>query len=193
MKLEPPLLNLIARCQTICVAECCGIDAYDLSPIQIASYLTMYRGKPDASEVRTLRGQIDALPANYGLAGASGRGVTLKEINQSFTAEQVEVMTNELLANLDAALSLIEKSEELRYRITNPRFTEWRPGGAVWQFGSRWRAAIGELIVRFHASQETAMPWELIIVRYPGAPALRTAAQIDTEVPLGTLAEIRPY
>jgi hypothetical protein len=120
MKLEPPLSNLIARCQTICLAECCGIDAYDLSPIQIASHLTMYRGKPDASEVRTLHGQIDALRANYGLAGASGRGVTLEEMNQSFTAEQVEVMTNELSANLDAALSLIEKSEELRYRTVEP-------------------------------------------------------------------------
>ena len=26
------------------------------------------------------------------------------------------------------------------------RFTEWWPGGAPWQFGSRWRAAIGELV-----------------------------------------------
>jgi hypothetical protein len=134
MKLEPPLSNLIARCQTICVAECCGIDAYDFSPIQIASYLTMYRGKPDAPEVRTLLGQIDALRANYGLAGASGGGVTLEEMNQGFTAEQVEVMANELLANLDAALSLIEKSEELRYRITEPGASP--NGGPATRFGN---------------------------------------------------------
>ncbi|MBN2024892.1 MAG: hypothetical protein JW809_19090 [Pirellulales bacterium] len=120
MKLEPPLTNLIARCQTICVAECCGVDAYDFSPIQIASYLTMYRGRPDVSEVRTLRGQIDALRANYGPAGISGRGVTLEEVNQGFTAEQIEALTSELLANLDVALSLIEKSEELRYRNAKP-------------------------------------------------------------------------
>ena len=61
MKLEPPLANLVARCQTMCVAECCGVDAYDFSPVHIASYITMYRGQPDASEIRTLRGQIDAL------------------------------------------------------------------------------------------------------------------------------------
>lgn len=116
MKLEPPLANLIARCQTICVAECCGVDAYDFSPVQIASYLTMYRGKPDESEVQTLRDQIAALRANYGVVGASGRGATFEEMNQGFSAEQVEGLANELLANLDVALSLIETSEGLRYR-----------------------------------------------------------------------------
>ena len=30
----------------------------------------------------------------------------------------------------------------------NERFTEWRPRDAVWQFGSRGGAAIGELNVR---------------------------------------------
>ena len=120
MKLDPPLANLLARCQTICVAECYGVDAYDFSPIQIASYLTMHRGKPDIAEMRTLRGQIGALRANYGLGGASGLGVTLEEMNQGFTAEQIEELTNELLANLDVALSLIERGEELRYRNAEP-------------------------------------------------------------------------
>jgi len=118
MKLEPPLANLIARCQTICVAECCGVDAYDFSPIQIASYLTMYRGKPDASEVRTLRGQIEAHRANCGVA--SGRGATIEEMNQRFTAEEIERLTDELLANLEVALNLIEISERRRYGIAEP-------------------------------------------------------------------------
>jgi hypothetical protein len=116
MKLEPPLANLIARCQTMCVAECCGVDAYDFSPIQIASYLTMYRGTPDDTEVRKLRLQIDELRANYGLAGASGQGAIFEEMNQRFTAEKIEKLTNELSANLDVALLLIEKSDELRFR-----------------------------------------------------------------------------
>lgn len=116
MKLEPPLANLIDRCQTICVAECCGVDAYDFSPIQIASYLTMYAGKPDDSMVQTLRGQLEALRANYGVAGASDRGATIEEMNQVFSAEQIQELASELLANLDVALSLIQKSEGLRYR-----------------------------------------------------------------------------
>jgi hypothetical protein len=118
MKLEPPLANLISRCQTICVAECCGVAAYDFSPIQIASILTMYRGTPDDSEVQTLRGQIDALRASYGVRGASGHGATFEELNQRFSAEEIEVLASELLANLDVALILIEKSEVLRYRAS---------------------------------------------------------------------------
>ena len=37
---------------------------------------------------------------------------------------------------------------EKENQIPTRRSTEWRPGGALWQFGSRWRAAIGELNVR---------------------------------------------
>ena len=113
MKIEPPLANLITRCQTICVAECCGLDAYDFSPIQIASYLTMYRGKVDYSEVEKLRSQLGALRANYGVGGVSGSGVTLEEMNQIFIVEEIEGLAREMLANLDIALSLIEESETL--------------------------------------------------------------------------------
>lgn len=118
MKLDPPLANLINRCQTICVAECCGVDAYDFSPIQIASYLTMYRGKPDDSELQTLRGQIEALCSNYGAAGASECGVIIDQMNQVFSAEQIQKLASELLANLDVALNLIQASEEQRYSTT---------------------------------------------------------------------------
>ena len=116
MKIEPPLANLITRCQTICVAECCGLDAYDFSPIQIASYLTMYRGKVDYSEVEKLGSQLGALRANYGVGGASGSGVTVEEMNQIFSAEEIEGLAREMLANLDVALSLIEESETRRFR-----------------------------------------------------------------------------
>jgi hypothetical protein len=95
----------------MCVAECCGVDAYDFSPVQIASYVAMYRGTPNGSELRTLRDQIAALRANYGVAGTSGRGATIEEMNQRFSAEQVECLASELLANLDVALNLMEISE----------------------------------------------------------------------------------
>lgn len=120
MKLEPPLANLIAHCQTMCVAECCGVDAYDFSPLHIASYLTMYRGEPDASEIHTLRRQIDAIRENYGVSGASGGGVTIEGMNQCFTAEQIEALASELSANLDVALELVEIGETRRYRNPEP-------------------------------------------------------------------------
>ncbi len=116
LKLEPPLANLISRCQTICVPECCGVDAYDFSPIQIASYLTMHRGSPDDLEVQTLRSQINEIRKNYGLSGAIENGTSIEGMNQNFSAEQIESFAEELLTNIDVALNQIEKSEALRFR-----------------------------------------------------------------------------
>lgn len=116
MKLDQPLANLLNRCQTICVAECCGIHAYDFSPIHVASYLLMFRGLVDPSEVKQLRVQLAALKANYGTKGASARGVTLDEMNQDFTAEEIDSLVNEIETNLEVALKLVEDSESKRYR-----------------------------------------------------------------------------
>lgn len=120
MKLEHPLATLIARCETICVSACCGIDAYDFSTIQLASGPTMYCGKPEGSELLKIRRQIVALKANYGGQGASARGVTLEDLNQVFTGERIDELANELAANLEVALSLMERSERRSYQTAEP-------------------------------------------------------------------------
>lgn len=116
MKLDPPLTNLFNRCQAICVAECCGIHAYDFSPIHIASYLLIQRGSVDLSEVVQIRVQLAGLKANYGTKGASARGVTLDDLNQEFTAEEIDSLVDEIEANLAVALKLVGESEGKRYR-----------------------------------------------------------------------------
>jgi len=116
MNLEPPLANLVARCQTICVAECCGIHAYDFSPIHIASYLLMYRGCPDDSEIGVLLGQIEELKAKYGVAAPNRSSVIFDDLNQVFTPEEIARWTDKLLTNIEVALVLIEKSEALQYK-----------------------------------------------------------------------------
>ena len=116
MKIEPPLSNLITRCQTICVAECCGVDAYDFSPVQIASYLTMWRGAPDPEEIARLQEQVAMLRANYGIGGKSDSGITIDEMNQSFTAEEIDALTAEIVANLEVALDLVAASESRRFK-----------------------------------------------------------------------------
>jgi hypothetical protein len=107
MKLEPPLSNLVARCQTLCAAECCGRDAYDFSPIQIASYLMMWRNAVSTTEVDTLKIQLTNLKANYGNQGASSRGITIEEMNQVFSATEIELLVREIEWNLSIAIKLI--------------------------------------------------------------------------------------
>src|SRR4051794_17621036 len=111
MKLDPPLANLIDRCQTICTPECCGVAAYDFSPIHIASFLTMWRGLPDEAEISIIRNQIQALQANYGISGVNASGTTIEVMNQVFSGEEIVTLGEELLANMEIAIRLVQLSE----------------------------------------------------------------------------------
>jgi hypothetical protein len=116
MKLESPLSNLLSRCETLCVAGCCGRDAYDFSPIHIASFLSMWSVTPDPKVVAALREQIATLRTNYGSGGASGSEVVIDEMNQCFTAEEIDTLTGEIAANLAVALDLMAESEKGRFK-----------------------------------------------------------------------------
>jgi hypothetical protein len=96
---------------TLCVAECCGIDAYDLNPIHVASYLLMYRGTSDDREVEQIRVQLKTMKANYGSNGASACGVTLDELNQGFSGSEIDELVDKLFQALDVALDLIREAE----------------------------------------------------------------------------------
>jgi Family of unknown function (DUF6331) len=114
MKLEHPLSELFRRCMTLCVAECCGIDAYDLHPVHIASFLIMYQGATDAREVEELRSQLATLKTNYGSTGASQRGATFEELNQKFSGEEVDALVDLIESNLEVALQLLSHIGETR-------------------------------------------------------------------------------
>lgn len=119
MKLERSLSGLVDRCQTICVAECCGRAAYDFSPIQIASYITMLAGSIVEAEVIRIRAELETLKVNYGLKGASSKGVTLDDMNQKFSANGIEDMVKEIEWNLSVAIDLVSESEKKRYKHEN--------------------------------------------------------------------------
>src|SRR5215470_17326626 len=111
MRLDPPLSNLLQRCMTQCVAQCCGIEAYDFNPIHVASYLLMHKGAPDIREVEQIRTQLDSLRANYGSAGASGRGADFDDLNQGLTDTEIDHLVDRLHTALDVALTLIPEAE----------------------------------------------------------------------------------
>lgn len=117
MKLEPALAEMVNGCQTVCVVECCGLDAFDFSPIHIASHLLKWGSTSNISGVSTLSAQIEALKANYGSKGASACGATIDDLNQQLSGNQIDQLTDELSANLKVAVKLIEESEKNRHQI----------------------------------------------------------------------------
>ncbi|WP_434155707.1 DUF6331 family protein [Pseudomonas sp. JZ134] len=115
MRLEDPLLNMVSKCQTLCVAECCGADAFDFSPIHIASYLIMWEGKPNPNSVAKLRSQLEFLKASYGSSTSSASGVTIHDMNQEFASAEIDALVDEITANLELALRLCTETEKRRY------------------------------------------------------------------------------
>ena len=111
MQLDAPLLTLIERCETICVAGCCGREAFDFSPIHIASHLIRYSGQIEDKEVAALRNQLETLSINYGQNGASGKGAAIDVLNEHLSPLAVDRLVDELQANLTRAIDLITEEK----------------------------------------------------------------------------------
>lgn len=60
MFVPPPLRDLFRNCETLCVAGCCGTDAFDASPTLIRDWLAGVRGPIEGvcNQFETLLGQI---------------------------------------------------------------------------------------------------------------------------------------
>jgi Family of unknown function (DUF6331) len=115
MKFEPPLSLLIDYCEKLCVADCCGIDAYDFSPIHIASHLIRARRYADSKEVDIVLAQLRAFRQEHGSTNFANAGISIERMNHSFSAEEVDVFVDEIVANIAVAVQLNELSEERRY------------------------------------------------------------------------------
>lgn len=116
MKSEPPLAHLIARCLTVCEPSCCGLDAFDFSPVNIAYSLTVSRGAIDAEELAQLRKQLVVLKQRYGVQSPRQSGVTIEYMNENFSAQAIDSLADEISHNLNVAIQLVEQAEVKRFK-----------------------------------------------------------------------------
>ncbi len=104
-----PLWNMMKACETICVAGCCGLCAFDFSPIHIASYLIRDTGRVQDADVRDIRAAIDewrrACGTPHGKGYTSGAG----EMNAILSPSDVDGLCRELESNLDAAVEIARR------------------------------------------------------------------------------------
>ena len=115
MKLEN-LLKLVSKCETLCDHECCGIYAYDFSPINIANYVTGCKGKISEREIVLIKETLNYLISEYSQISESASEIVIKEINHTFTAEEIVLFASEIKCNLEVASELIEESENKRFK-----------------------------------------------------------------------------
>lgn len=97
------------RCETLCDAGCCGLEAFDLSPIHTASFLIRY-GQVSLGELEALHAQVDALAAEAARLTAEG-GQTIIRGMMPISAEAFATLSATLRSGMARALRLIEDEE----------------------------------------------------------------------------------
>jgi hypothetical protein len=69
------LTNLIAVCESCCVNECCGIDAFHVSPLLIAAHLSGFTGAIEPAYVAHIAKDLQALLAEASLLTSDEEGI----------------------------------------------------------------------------------------------------------------------
>ena len=116
IQLDQPLAGLIGSCERECVSECCGIDAFDFSPLFIATYLSAYGGSINPDNIDSLLDQIAKIRVEH--CGEPLQDIELTHqieiVNQNFTSTKLSAMLDEIEYNLKKASEVFELSELIR-------------------------------------------------------------------------------
>lgn len=116
IQLAQSLQSLIDACETMCVAECCGIHAYDFSPLHIASHLSTWTGRISEKDVTELEKEINCLSATAARLAPDKDGFicSIAAMNQHFSKNELESLAQTLRQHLALARRVFEYSEKLR-------------------------------------------------------------------------------
>jgi len=116
LPLSARLQALVAACQKTCVAECCGAEAFDFSPLHVASFLSAFTGIIDAEDVAALQRELDALIQRVSSLNSDDDGLvcSISAMNQCFRLEAFRSVMGELKHSIAAAPEMVELSNRLR-------------------------------------------------------------------------------
>ena len=116
IRLPCRLKALIDACMKLCDSGCCGIDAYDFSPLHIASHLSAYTGVVSDSDIneinREIANLVDSVKDNP--ANAVGFVCLIEGMNQYFTKEALDDFAAKLRKNMRLAPKVLEFSNALQ-------------------------------------------------------------------------------
>lgn len=115
IQLSPDLQSLFAACETVCVAGCCGIDAFDFSPLRIAAYLTHSNTMISDTDIRQLEDELDSLLSQTESLepDASGFICTIDGTNQLFTRETITELVRMIQRHVRLAPRVVAYSNQI--------------------------------------------------------------------------------
>lgn len=104
------LTTLMQRCQEVCVAECCGLDAFDFSPIHIASYLaTHHPPRRDGVVTEIMTDLEDFRRGPEGVPDTEM--VRVNVLNESLSRGRRDRLADEIVAAIGVAREILDRYE----------------------------------------------------------------------------------
>lgn len=111
LQLGPRLRSLTGRCETLCVAGCCGLEAFDFHPVHLASGLLCFQDAPRPEvlaqvehELQDLEQRIQDLPPDE-----YGDVCLIESLNTSFSLESWREWAAALRQHIQAAVDLLDR------------------------------------------------------------------------------------
>jgi hypothetical protein len=115
------LKYLFSYCEKLCVADCCGINAFDFSPLHIASFLCSSSGDIQDSDISQLKREIDDICFEVEKLPPDENGFIcmIEGTNQCLTKAILDNTFSEIRCNLDVCKDVFNLSEKLRKKQSN--------------------------------------------------------------------------
>jgi hypothetical protein len=110
----PQLANLIAACETCCVHDCCGIDAFHFSPLHVAAHLSRF-GAIEPHSVREIVEQLQALLEEASLLAPDETGdvCSLARTNSHFSMAELREFAATITLAMHSAPAVLALSDKL--------------------------------------------------------------------------------
>ena len=105
-------------CEKRCVAGCCGIDAFDFSPLHVASYLSSFNGRiteHDIEEWESLLRKAERLTKEL-MPDGDGFLCSVEGMNQCFRRGDFESFIAELRHSIRVAPKMLETSNQIKLK-----------------------------------------------------------------------------
>jgi hypothetical protein len=108
------LRHLIDDCEKGCVKACCGIDAYDFTPLHIASSMSAYTGTINPADVEEMINEVKKFDQSFDELQLAPIGFvcSIEHMNQHFNLEGFKALINELTLAIEASPKILELSDQ---------------------------------------------------------------------------------
>jgi len=116
-ELEATLLH----CELTCVIGCCGIEAFDFSPLMLAHFF-VNRNWGDYSDAVTHHVRADLeqlLKIAESYPDSLDKVCYIKCLNTNFTKQSLISFLTEVLTNISRINNILNLSEDIRHKVEN--------------------------------------------------------------------------